>query len=440
MQKKVLARNKKVAEDLNIKIEWQTKDLWYDEIYADVEQLVANDATDAPDVYNNDIYALTSCMLGGYLWNVSDPGLDAKGNEVKSYFDFANDCWYKEYMEGSSFSKDKLYMTVGDYNIDIIRFAWVFFVNIELWDAAFSKTEYGTYENMCEYIEDTEDWFYDDIILLSGIAHNDAGGTVAEKADINDAQIGCCFNALGQRIFVWGSGVSIFEWTKGGKETKPGVGTPALIPHNEISPFVALGNKYTELYNAKGVLPLGTVKDSTTKFMDGNIVMAMAELGEMESAEMRNTKFNRGILPFPRYKREYTDGISTVVHDQAEVDVILNNARNFSMASAFLQYINEKSTEILNTYYEEVLKFKYNESPGARKMIDIVHDSVDTPFDSVMSGKIFGGLTDVTQFYTYFQDDARANRDSTLSSEYQGFRDAVQTHLNVMLEDFAKLQ
>ena len=440
VQKKVLERNKKVAEDLDITIDWQTKDLWYDKVYADVEQLVANDAADAPDVYNNDIYALTSAMLDGFLWNVSDPGLDAKGNEVKSYFEFDNDCWYKDYMEGTSFSKDKLYMLVGDYNIDIIRFAWVFFVNINLWDAAFSKTEYGTYEEMCDYIADTEDWFYDDIITLSGIAHNDAGGSTVGKTDKNDAQIGCCFNNLGQRIFVWGSGVSVYEWTKGGKVCEPGTGTPALIAQNEITPLVQLGNKYTELYNAKGVLPVGVVKDSTTMFMDGKIVMSMAELGEMESEEMRNTKFTRGILPFPRYNRAYTDGITTVVHDQAEIDVILNNASSFGMASAFLQYVNEQSEDILNTYYEEVLKFKYNDSPGARDMIDLVHDTIDSPFDSVMTAKIFGGASTATQFYAYFQQDAVANRDSTLSSTYQEIRDAVQTQLTTMLDDFNKLQ
>jgi hypothetical protein len=166
----------------------------------------------------------------------------------------------------------------------------------------------------------------------------------------------------------------------------------------------------------------------------------MAELGEMESEEMRNTPFSRGILPFPRYQRNYTDGITTVVHDQAEVDTILNNAKSFNMASAFLQYVNELSVEILDTYYEEVLKFKYNDSKGARMMIDMVHDSIDSPFDSVLSAKIFGTSTGVMQLYDYFQQDANSDRDSTFSSEYKSIRDVVQGQLTTMLEDFVKLQ
>ena len=175
-------------------------------------------------------------------------------------------------------------------------------------------------------------------------------------------------------------------------------------------------------------------------FMDGKIVMSMAELGEMESEQMRGTSFKRGILPFPRYDRAYTDAVTTVVHDQAEVDTILNNAKSFNMASAFLQYVNEESMEILEMYYEEVLKFKYNDSKGARNMIDLVHETIDSPFDSVISAKVFGTSTTAVQFYASFQQDAVANRNSTFSSTYAESRDAVQTQLDTMLEEFAKLQ
>ncbi len=447
VQKKVLVRNKKVAEDLNINLVYQTTDYWYDGVLPHLEQLVGGDAADAPDVYNNDIYGLAQAMLNGYLWNVTDPGLDANGKEVTSYFEFDHDCWYKEYMEGASFSKDKLYMVVGDYNIDILRFAWVFFVNIDLFDSTFgSLTEedgygFNTYETLCEYITDTGDWFYDDMIGLAGMAHNDAGGSTQGKTDREDAQIGVCLNNLAQRIFVWGSGVSVYEWTKNGKETTPGNGTPALIGKEDTDAMVKLGDKYTELYNAKGVIGGNGIAaiSSVEWFMDGKILMTMAELGEMESEDMRNTSFKRGILPFPRYHRSYTDSVVTVVHDQAEVDCILNNASSFNMASAFLQYVNELSTEILDIYYEEVLKFKYNDSKGARDMIDLVHDTIDSPFDSVMSARVFataGG----NQFFVAFQNDAIANRLSTFSSTYAETRDAVQDALDKMLGDFNKLQ
>ncbi len=441
VQKKVLARNKKVADDMNMKVEFQPTDWAVDEVLEHVDRLVTGAADDAPDIYNNDILPLSSAMLNGYLLNAADPGTDKKGNPIRTYFDFNKECWYGEYMKGATLDADKLYLLVGDYNIDIIRFAWVFFVNKDLWDGAYAQTEYGTYENMCEYIADTEDWFYDDVIALAALGHRDSTTGTMDKTDKTDDQIGLCINSVAPRIFVWGSGVSVYEWTKNGKACAPGEGTPSLIPITDITPLVSLGNKYTELYNAKGVLANGiAVKDSTTMFMDGKIIMSMAELGEMESEEMRNTKFARGILPFPRYKREYTDGLNTVVHDQAEVTAILNTAESFSMASAYMQYINEQSVEILDTYYEEVLKFKYNESKGAREMIDMVHGSINSPFDSVMSIQLYNrAIGDNIHFWSSFQNDAVMNRASTFSSTYGSMRGTLHTMLTTMLKDFEEM-
>lgn len=130
-----------------------------------------------------------------------------------------------------------------------------------------------------------------------------------------------------------------------------------------------VANKLTQIYHSKGILPHVDHYDGHVKlFMEGKGVMGMLYLGEMESEQMRNTGFDRGILPFPSYSTSAE--ITTMVHDRAEVDTILNNASSFAMASAFLQYINEESGDILNTYYEEVLKFKYNDSKGARDLTD----------------------------------------------------------------------
>ncbi len=447
VQKKVLARNKRVTDDLNIKIDYQETNWRYDEVLPHLEQLVGGAAEDAPDVYNNDILGIFRGMMNGYLWNITDPGVDANGNEVKSYFDLDHACWYKEYMEGATFSKDKQYILIGDYNIDIVRFAWVFFVNIDRWDETFSNLSeedgwsFNTYESACEYIEDTEEWFYDDVIALSDIAHRDSADGVMDKTDKTDAQIGIALNALSSRLFTYGSGYSIFEWTKNGKAVEEGEGVPSMI--TDTANMVAVGNKYTELYNAKGVLPFTgdetNVLDSTIHFMDGKTIMTTANLGEMESEQMRGVGFKRGILPYPRYSRAI-DKITTVVHDQAEVSVVLNNAKSFSMASAFLQYVNEESTEILDFYYEDVLKFKYNDSRGARAMIDMVHDTVTTPFEALMALYLFSEAGAKPLYDSVFIPDSVANRSSTFNSYWAEVRDGLQIALDEMYDKFQKLE
>ena len=445
--KKVLARNKKVGEDLGINLNYTTVDLWYNEIMPYLEVLLAGDGSDAPDVFHNDVYAMSKAMLSGYLWNVSDPGYDAKGNEVKSYFDFSADCWYKDYMAGATYNKDKMYIVAGDYNLDMIRYAWVFFVNVNLWDAAFGGLSeddgwgYNTYESACAYIEETGDWIYDDMLALAAIAHNDAGGSAQGKTDKNDAQIGVVLCENYYRMFFLCSGNSLYEWTKNGKACAPGEGTPSFVGLDDIEEVVKLGNKVTEIYNAKGVLPFVDWYDGHVKlFMEGKTVMGMLYLGEMESDQMRATSFNRGILPFPTYIRN--NPITTMVHDQAEVDTILNNASSFAMASAFLQYVNEQSSGVLNMYYEEVLKFKYNDSKGARNMIDIVYGTVASPFHMLSDFQVYDSITDpnVTNVKACFRADAIADRDSTFSSQYASSRDTLQASLDAILKKFNALQ
>ncbi len=443
--KKVLARNKRTAEELGIKVVYETTNWRYNQIMDHLDMLVGGDAEDAPDVYHNDIYAMVQAMLAGYLWNVSNPGKDASGREVFSFFDFEKDCWYTDYMEGATFNKDKMYILAGDYNIDILRYAWVFFVNKNLWDATYANYDYGTYEEMCEYIVDTGDWYYDDIVVLSDLAHRDGTSGTQGVTDKTDAQIGCCINGNGPRVFVWGSGLSLYEWTKNGKQCAVGEGIPSFVGVDDIGDYVRLGEKFTTLYNAKGVLAKNMNKnESTVMFMDGKTVMAMVQLGEMESEQMRGTDFGRGILPFPRFDKS-VKRFTTMVHDQAEVDTVLNNASSFEMASAFLQHINEGSKDILNMYYEEVLKFKYNDSPGARKMIDIVYQSSVPPLDSVLAARVFdraGGGTagSASYIFVYYEEDARLNRLCSFSGTYAGIRDALQSALEDILEDFDKLQ
>ena len=205
-----------------------------------------------------------------------------------------------------------------------------------------------------------------------------------------------------------------------------------------------MGDKFTEMYNAKGVLPFRDVEltstlDSTIHFMDGKTIMATANLGEMESQQMRAVKFKRGILPYPRYSRDI-ENITTVVHDQAEVSVILNNAKNFSMASAYLQYVNEESIEILDFYYEEVLKFKYNDSKGARKMIDMVHDTVTTPFEALMALYLYSEAGVKPLHDLVFVPDSVNNRQSTLRSKWAEVRDTLQSELEEMYAKFLKLE
>ena len=225
------------------------------------------------------------------------------------------------------------------------------------------------------------------------------------------------------------------EWSGGAQ----GKGTPSVVrPNSEgANNLATLAELYTGLFNAEGVHFINSVLESTTEFFDGNIILTMAELGEMESQEMRGTAFERGIAPFPQYNRQ-SPGFRTIVHDQAEIACILNNASSFSMASAYMQYINEESADVLNEYYEKGLKFKYNESKTTRMMIDFVKDHINTPFESVLTVYVCGTSSVARQLYDIL-DNLAKNDSNAFASTYAGVADSYQAQLTVILGDLAAL-
>ncbi len=452
VQKKVLARNSNVQKDLNIHVEYKpNSNLFVDKVLEHVEKYVRGSADDAPDVLDNDIYGLTRAMMNGYLWNISNPGLNPDGSDIHSYFIFTPDApegeeedgeqkikkgsgWYTEFMQGASFDPQKLYLLAGDYNLDIIRFAWVLFTNIDLFDTYYSSTEYGTYADFVEYILDTDDFVYEHLQMLAQYGWKDLGSKKNET-DLGDI-IGLCLNAVSPRIFHACSGFSMVEWS-GGAEGK---GTPSVYaPDSEgANRLATLSEGYRELFNAIGVHYVSDVLSSTTEFFNGRIVLTVAKLGEMESSDMRGTTFTRGILPFPRYDYNSPNFI-TVVHDQAEVSCILNNASSFALASAYLQYLNENSADVMEEYYENGLKFKYNDSQPVVEMIEYIKDHIRSPFDSVLTVYICASSENAYQIYDMLHSDAASDKNGFASS-YRSHQGSYQASLDAILTKLAAIE
>ena len=436
IQKKVLARNQKVKTELNIDVQYKkNSDCTYDTVLAHVEKYVLTSADDAPDVLDNDLYGLVRAMMKGYLWNVKDPGTDADGNELKSFLDFGYEGWYEEFMTGASYDANKLYLLAGDYHIDLVRFAWVFFTNIDKFNAAYGSTDFQSYDYMVEYIIGTGEFLYDDLMKLAELGWID-NGNVRNDTDLGD-QIGLCLNNVCPRIFLACSGFSMVEWS-GGSEGK---GTPSVcLPTSEAANNLAtLSRNYTTLFNSKGVHYIAEgVLESTTEFFSGNIIMTMSKLGEMESQDMRETDFKRGILPFPRYDRNSPNFV-TVVHDQAEISVILSTTNNFTMASAYMQFLNEESADVLQEYYEKGLKFKYNDSKSVRTMIDYIKSNIRSPFDAVLVNYICGESAVKTQLYETFQSDATGGKNQFMSTYTQN-QGSYADSLNAILTALARIE
>ena len=429
VQKKVLARNQRLEEMLGLKVEYTTTDLGIYDVLADIEMRVRGAAEDAPDIYNNDLYGLARAMMQGYLWNVKNPGEDANGNTVKNYFDFSYDGWNYEYMKGCTFDQNKLYILAGDYFIDMIRMAWVFYVNVDIFNANGTDLGYGDINSFYGYV-DSGIWDWDDLTYISSRVWKDTGREISK----DDACIGLVINHVSDHIFIASSGQTVFYQDENLN--------PCFIKDygvfNEMAEKLRTimsgdGATNAKTKTGKGILFERLVLSSTEYFFNGNVMFAASVLGELESTTMRDVTFAKGLVPFPKWDEQRQEEYHTMVHNQGELGAILVNATSFGKASAFMQAANEESRDVLHEYYEKGLKFKYSDDKGIRSMIDLVYNTIDKPF-----GMELGRVTveELGMLWISLNDAAVGN---TVASTYGQEHIAYGNALKQVLEKFAKL-
>ena len=411
VQKKVYDRNLSVTAKLGLSIVFSETDLDYNEVMDDMLRKVQMGSADAPDVYINDAYGVSRAMFHNVMVNVMDPKT-ADGASDESYFDFDAGCWYRDYMLGLTFTPEKQYIVAGDYDIDIIRMAWVFFVNLDLLNENLAGAGYDS-EYVYEMVRQRA-WDYDTMMYLSETAHKDSVnyGTT----DKEDEVIGMTWSHVSAYVFVPTSGVEVFHLDEDGRPFVPETNAPLSL----------MVEKFRQLYNTMGVYWEEPVLNATVNFMNGNIIFAMSVLGELESEEMRNLTFNKGVVPLPVFDRLYQTEYNTVSHDQAEITAILNTTECFTEASAYLQLINELSSDVLHEYYENTLKLRYNDDPDCRDIIDIVHDTIGSPRVLVLARTLVGITklpSGVKELIYAVEDQGKLNVNS-FASDYESFRDA----------------
>ena len=413
--KEVIARNNAASATLGINIEYSTRDITYDKILEDVRSIVQTSSANSPDLYNNDINGLSWSMLDGLLWNVKNPGED-----IKNYFNFEAEGWYTEYIKGCTFDQEKYYIFAGDYFIDMIRMAWVVYVNHDIFNANLGKMPLWakTLDEFYSFVEDGL-WDMDMLKELASRVFVDSG--LMGLTERNDSVVGLSTTHLMHMVYPSASGVTLYYLDKDNGYT----------PHvmSDIDTYQKLANKFADLRATLGVFETAPtfqgIQDVTLHFVEGNVLFATQRLGEMESTALRDFSAAKGLVPVPKWDQDIQDDYHTVVHNQAELGCILNTAKAFSAASALMQYLNENSGKVVNAYYEKGLKYKYNDDQNARKMMDIVRDSTDDPF-SLTIGRLCEELYTGTSALSGMDLRKGSTISSTFASEKDAYIDCMQ--------------
>ncbi|MBE6567796.1 MAG: hypothetical protein E7657_03955 [Ruminococcaceae bacterium] len=419
--KEVLARNKAAEETLGIEIEYETRNLYYDKVIEDVENIVMTASKNSPDIYNNDCASLAYSMVSGYLWNVKNPG-----DGIKNYFDFSKDGWYEEFIKGCTFNQDKYYMFAGDYFIDMIRMAWVIYVNNNTLAANIEsvRTALGSDVNSVDAFYDFVSqgfWDMDALARLANAAHSDSGEIgVTEKSDTT---VGFVYVNNSNWAFSAGSGVTLYYQDENYE--------PKVM--QDYSKFQLVANKFQNLEQTPGVLKQQQPQDATSCFLQGNFLFAISRLGEMESEALREFKPAKGLVPIPKWSVQEQDDYITTLHDQVEIGAILNTAQAFSASSALMQYLNEESEKVVYTYYEKGLKFKYNDDKNNREMMDLIRETVGSPFGFQIGDHCQDFYTGTGKLKGMYITD------SSLASTFASEKDAYNDCMAKMIEHFKQL-
>ena len=421
--KEARARNAKAESELGIKIEYAEKDLPFYGVLEDIRGIVQTAAKNSPDVYNNDMYGLCRAMVDGLLWNVKDPGED-----VKSYFDFTTKGWYNEFMKGCTFDQNKVYTFAGDYFIDMIRMAWVLYVNHDIFESSIKKMP-----NWCTSVDDFYDYvesgYWDLDILCDMVKRVHVDGGTFSVTECEDPVVGLAYNHGSDWIVSASSQVTLYY------QDKENGYRPTVM--DSIDTFQKVANKYVELMNTPGALYDSIAITSTLHFLHGNALFAFSRLGEMESKEMRDFPAAKGLVPVPKWDVDEQEEYHTVVSDQVELGCILNSSQAFSAASALMQHLNENSLTLVHAYYEKGLKYKYNDDENARVMMDIVRETTDSPFGmqiGALCESLYTGVGSLKGL-KFLKENVNTCA-STFASEKDAYRDCMQQ----MIEKFAALQ
>ncbi len=422
--KKVIQRNTQAERTLNMKVEYEEMDKR--DILDDIEARVLGSDEDAPDVYTNDMYDLFFALAAGYLTNIADP-TDRAGNPLDSYFDFTYDGWKYDYMSEMTLDKSKVYLLAGSYHIDMVRMSRVFFVNKTMFNQnAKSLGGVVDVEEFYEYVLDGI-WDYDMLTDMCANIWKDDGST-KNRPDSGDSRLGLCINRLVYFQFIPTTGISCFFMGEDGK--------PKLI--EDFNELHIMGERAREIYpGTHDGIYYETNYDAAAGFMTGRYLFAPVMLGELESEEMRDVSFDKGLVPLPKYDYKRQEEYYTMVDAAAELSCILLNAPSFSKASAYMQYVNEQSEPVLTEYYEFSLKFKYNEDPAIRSMIDLVYERISSPFGMYFEGVI----------YQYLDVDNPSSENlhwaistNGVSAFYDKWKGAYQRALDKAMTEFSKVR
>lgn len=406
----VYQRNLTVQELLNVQLEFLPAEWTYSNGHTEIEKLVlSGDA--GFEVVINDLINLGRIAHKGYFHSVSD-------NEI---MDFSQSYWYGEAIEDLEIVPGAAYMMLGDVFADSLASAHVLYYNKDIINNNYADSDY-----VQDIILDG-DWTVDEMIRITEETAVDLDGDGSIKEKSGDLGGYSVIGAWGPMIPVlMGFDVQFMEENNG---------KLSYCFNNERS--VKILEKLNELYwaswnyqdisdhSATGLLNL--FSDQKTVFV------GYLRLGDLE--KMRDIEFLVGLACYPKLDNDQENYVSSL-HDTSEVGAIMVTAPvdQMDFISTVLEVMaREAGKTIIPAYYEEALKIKYVNGTGDAAMIDLIHDTITSPF-ALAYNNILGGMLLGNCFLTPL-----GSKKTDFASAYASNEKAGQEDLDELVEAFEEV-
>ena len=416
-------RNVAVAKTLNLNINFIETDKNYAGVLDWLRSCIMQQV--AMDFIVNDVYSVVNAATEGLLMNVKTTSL--AGNPVNNYLNLEHDSWYEDYINGLTVDKNKIYAVAGDYFMSVIRVAHCLYVNTDIFEDKCGDV----YPEMDTFYKDIEDgnFTYDLFNELIIMAWEDAGKQGITDEDDKLGFLTDLGNGCGHFPLIYGSKLTVVDYAKNNATVKPD-----------------MSSEIEEIARAIDMIAYkdGTLVSSTTKlafrdvFTEGKAMFVGTYfLGDLEYSSFQAMD-NKAAIVYPKINENYE--YSTYAHDSAEIGYIPATCTNFEAVTAYVQLLNEQSTGIVTSYFENQLKFKYNtaESSAALDMLDLIRDTLGSPEYQLIEMAI-AELGNATAAYSCISKAVKEHNPTNAATQYQANLPAYETGLNALKQKFAQI-
>ena len=444
---------------------------------------VNSQSKDRPDMYCNFVTDMVSTSLKGSFANLWSTERGTGPLYGANYFTFTDNSnggyvdmgigYMYEYMRSLTLSKHKMYCIASDYFTDLIRAFHVVPVNLELLNSIevavngeagqFNSDRDGDgdfdVDDFYQLVRDQE-WNYENLANFCNVIYADEGEGVSgntELADLSD-KIGFALSSSSGLSIVgmlYTSSVVVIhrDWDDTRNDYS------YYYPEDNPDLYKFCENLNT-LFNKTGVISVSDGQSgaygatslqairnrfAVNKVLFGGVI-CVGSLEYEEYQEMNENGTGFGVVPVPTYRTlnpetEEPDPYLTQIHAIGRIGGISASTTKFAQCTAFLDYMSNNSTDILNEYYDYKLQYDVaGGSEGNIEMLQYIRYNVRSSFDKVFEdaiGKFFSSVDNEAENNKWAHMILVAGyKMTTMETEYERLYETKETYLQSLVKEY----